>query len=192
MIRVNVYRNFNNKDGRLVVVEDSIETFKCNLASQFKLHEENIKLFSSNGCEINDLRVVRDNENLYLTLENVEDKNCDNESLMANLSVCAKEENNSKTLSDWITLNVGGKHFTTTRSTIVAKEPHSMLARMFADEDNTYLMTPSATDSIGAYLIDRSPEYFEPILNYLRHGNVILDKSVNPKGVLEEAVFYGM
>lgn len=30
---------------------------------------------------------------------------------------------------DWVTLNVGGKYFTTSRSTLVSKEPLSMLAR---------------------------------------------------------------
>lgn len=31
--------------------------------------------------------------------------------------------------SDWLTLNVGGKCFVTTRSTLTNKEPMSMLAR---------------------------------------------------------------
>lgn len=31
--------------------------------------------------------------------------------------------------SDWITLNIGGKYFATTRSTLTNKEPMSMLAR---------------------------------------------------------------
>ena len=64
-----------------------------------------------------------------------------------------------------------------------------MLARMFATEEHS--MMPSATDD-GAFLIDRSPKYFEPILNYLRTGNLILDQNVNPEGVLEEARYYGV
>ncbi|CAH0401624.1 unnamed protein product [Chilo suppressalis] len=195
MIRVNVYKNLSGNDGKLMVVENTIETFKSSISAQFNVTEENLKLFSSNGCEVNDVRVLRDNEDVYLSLECMEDrKNCDKIKISVDKLNLVENDcrHKSKAVTDWITLNIGGKHFTTTRSTLVAKEPLSMLARMFADDNNTYLMNPSATDATGAYLIDRSPEYFEPILNYLRHGTVILDKNVNPKGVLEEAVFYGI
>lgn len=40
----------------------------------------------------------------------------------------------------------------------------------------------NVTDATGAVLIDRSPVYFEPIINYLRHGQLVLDKGVNPQG----------
>jgi hypothetical protein len=50
----------------------------------------------------------------------------------------------------------------------------------------------SATDAAGAYLIDRSPEYFVPLLNYLRCGRLNLDAGVSPINVLEEARFYGI
>lgn len=190
MNRVYVYKDTSKEYGKLMVLENTLEEFKNKISALFDIVEENVKIYSSNGCEIHDLRVIRDDENVYLipgVKEN--DGDCDNiENSFKNLEL---ENTRSKVVSDWITLNVGGKHFTTSRSTLLAKEPLSMLARMFADDNNMYLMNPSATDETGAYLIDRSPEYFEPILNYLRHGNVVLDNHVNPKGVLEEAVFYG-
>jgi len=47
-------------------------------------------------------------------------------------------------------------------------------------------------DETGAYLIDRSPCYFEPILNFLRNGILITNEGINLKGVLEEARFFGI
>lgn len=88
--------------------------------------------------------------------------------------------------SDWITLNVGGRKFTTSKVTLTTKEPDSMLARMFSSP------WKSKTDAKGAFLIDRSPTYFEPILNYLRSGELIIDNGINCRGVLAEAKFYGL
>lgn len=88
--------------------------------------------------------------------------------------------------NDWITLNVGGRKFTTSKVTLTTKEPDSMLARMFSSP------WKSKTDAKGAFLIDRSPTYFEPILNYLRSGELIIDNSLNCRGVLAEAKFYGI
>ena len=34
----------------------------------------------------------------------------------------------------------------------------------------------------GSYLIDRSPTYFEPILNFLRTGSLIINPNINPEG----------
>lgn len=98
----------------------------------------------------------------------------------------------------WITLNVGGRRFTTTRSTLVQKEPKCMLALMFADGDGDaddptqQRPRPSDRDATGAYLIDRSARYFEPILDYLRHGQLIRDDGCSLHGILEEARFYGI
>uniref|UniRef100_A0A182QED4 BTB domain-containing protein n=1 Tax=Anopheles farauti TaxID=69004 RepID=A0A182QED4_9DIPT len=89
----------------------------------------------------------------------------------------------------WITLNVGGKIFNTTRLTLTNREPNSMLARMFAEDAQ---MNPSERDAQGAYLIDRNGHYFRPILDYLRHGRVVHDKHVSLQGIIEEAKYYGL
>ena len=79
-----------------------------------------------------------------------------------------------------------GQLFLTSRATLL-KAPDSMLFKLFAGES-----MPSAKDEQGAFLIDRTPEYFKPILNYLRTGELVIDSGVNVKGVLAEAKFFGV
>ena len=38
----------------------------------------------------------------------------------------------------------------------------------------------------GSYLIDRTPAYFEPILNFLRTGSLIINPNLNAEGITIE------
>ncbi|KAK6311668.1 BTB/POZ domain-containing protein KCTD5-like [Coregonus clupeaformis] len=89
--------------------------------------------------------------------------------------------------SKWVRLNVGGTYFLTTRQTL-CRDAKSFLYRLCqADPD-----LDSDKDETGAYLIDRDPTYFGPVLNYLRHGKLVLNRGLAEEGVLEEAEFYNI
>jgi len=90
-------------------------------------------------------------------------------------------------MGDRIVLNVGGKIFHTTRSTLLV-DPNSMLAKMF---DANSQISASVKDESGAWFIDRDPKYFRAVLNYLRDPTkVVVDPNVNIEGVLQEAKFF--
>ena len=192
MKRVNVFCNGERTDGRVVLVRGSLQEFVEEAATKLGLpHPE--KLYTASGGLIDDIHQIRDDDVLYvcqaesfipLSTRSQRELSCVN---------CASSAHAGHVRdADWITLNVGGRYFTTTQSTLTTKEPSSMLARMFGADDIRGSVWQSSVDSSGAFLIDRSPKYFEPILNYLRHGELVLDKDANPQGVLEEARFFGI
>nr|XP_039259690.1 BTB/POZ domain-containing protein KCTD9-like [Styela clava] len=173
MKRVQVFEDETGKHGKVFAVPRRIEELYSSICKVFGVSIST--LYTGEGAELDDVNLIRDNEPLYIfkptgkVSEQEHSQNPDNQ-------------------SDWISLNVGGKKFCTTRSTLVAMEPESMLAKMFRDESQWN----NTRDSSGAYLLDRTPEYFEVILGYLRHGQLIIDPNINPQGVLEEARFFGL
>lgn len=42
---------------------------------------------------------------------------------------------------------------------------------------------PLLQDEKGAYLIDRDATYFGPVLNFLRHGKLVMEKNLAEEGI---------
>ena len=63
--------------------------------------------------------------------------------------------------------------FMTTKTTL-CKDPKSFLYRICQEDSDLH----SEKDEVGAYMIDRDPAYFAPVLNYLRHGKLVLNKNM--------------
>ncbi|CAG9819267.1 unnamed protein product [Phaedon cochleariae] len=169
---VTLHMNGSNSSGVVFQLPQSLDVLLQNASCKFNIEAQ--RLFLNDGSEIRDISYIRNKDTLYVSDGKDFMKTCED------------------THSEWVTLNVGGKHFTTSKRTLTANEPTSMLARMFSEGGEGYLFTPSSLDVDGAYLIDRSPTYFEPILNYLRCGQLVYDLNVNPEGILEEARFFGI
>jgi len=94
--------------------------------------------------------------------------------------------------AEWVRLNVGGTVFMTTKTTL-SKDPKSFLCRICqSDDGEDGSGLGSEKDETGAFLIDRDPKYFGPVLNFLRHGKLVMDKNIVEEGVLEEAEFYNI
>jgi hypothetical protein len=90
-----------------------------------------------------------------------------------------------ETFKDPIKLNIGGKIFMTSKSTLLKEE--SMLAAMFSGRHELQ------KGDDGAYFIDRDPKHFGKILNFLRDGEFELnDNEVERKEMLREAEYYSL
>ncbi len=189
--RVTLFRNGTNVEGKVMLVPETFEEFLEKVSEKLSIPAR--KVYTQFGGVIDDVDLLREDDILYVSVGEPFIRLAANspEPIAAHIPVSiSSDEIGALTCDEWVTLNVGGRYFTTTRSTLTTKEPESMLARMFCKEDSH--MWANSVDSNGAYLIDRSPAYFEPILNYLRHGELVIDKNVNPQGVLEEARFFGI
>jgi hypothetical protein len=85
--------------------------------------------------------------------------------------------------SDVVNLNVGGQLFSTTMSTLSVK----------GDNFFTSLLSGrvGVVKEAGVIFIDRSPDLFAPILDFLRTGRVTL-RGMDENSVRAEAAFYGV
>jgi len=77
-----------------------------------------------------------------------------------------------------IKLNIGGKQYVTSRSTLM-RIPNTFFSALLSGE------IPSVKDEQNAYFIDREGRWFEPVLNFLRTDNIIIPPTMSRDAVLQ-------
>ncbi|KAI3893085.1 hypothetical protein MKX03_035875 [Papaver bracteatum] len=90
--------------------------------------------------------------------------------------------------SDKVRLNVGGKVFETTATTLASAGRSSMFGAMFDDEWN---LQPKR-DENEEYFIDRNPDCFSVLLDLLRTGELYVPSHIPEKLFYREALYYGL
>lgn len=89
----------------------------------------------------------------------------------------------SPTMSEIISLNIGGTIFQTTKATLTRFD--GMFKTML---ENDILVKPAGSNAI---FIDRSPKHFDLILNYMRDGDAEIPESlIEIREILREAQYY--
>jgi len=79
-----------------------------------------------------------------------------------------EEETPRRPTQKWIKLNVGGRRFVCSQTTIT-KDTSSALAKMFSWDE---VMEPSCVDEKGYYLLDRDPKV--SVTLYLRFNFLLI------------------
>ena len=153
----------HNSRAKIIVCDDDDESaasLESLIRGKLKLTLLNIKkICLRNGVTIDACSQLKDDDFVYVIVDGGggDNKHETNEllsSLVPRVDMIKDE---------WITLNVGGKLFNTTRTTLV-REPDSFFGRMFSLEFQDWTHRKQS----GAIAIDRSSRYFEVILDYLR------------------------
>lgn len=172
MRRVTVYENGSTSEGRILPILPSMPEFLDKICQEYECPDYKV-IYTASGALITDVALIKNDEILYAS----KGETFCPRPIPDSRNIC--DIFNRRSSTDWVKLNVGGQLFYTSRTTLLNSDPESMLARMFSPNSNLH---PSCIDSNGAYLIDRDPRYFSPLLNYLRSGSLILDPDINPKG----------
>lgn len=87
---------------------------------------------------------------------------------------------------------MGGKYFNITMKALFDGEPpREMFGCLYSERADGGLCLKEKDDQ-GAYILDRDPTYAAPILEYLKHGRLLMYDTLSPLGVIQEAKFFGV
>ena len=118
------------------------------------------------------------------------------QSLNLNVNLETKEpksrgkRNTTQNGNRMVKLNVGGKKYTTTRSTLELGGKECFFTRMFVYGDDNSIS--STKDDEGYIFIDRNGDTFGEVLDYLRNGEILTETDTKRRKVELELDFYGI
>lgn len=106
---------------------------------------------------------------------------------LGNLEIIYSKSSNSNNFTDSeiINLNIGGMLYETTKTTLLSNNKSFFVPLIKGDFG-------SLKDANGALFIDRNGKAFGPILEYLRHGTLIIPNDISIEVVYIESNFYGI
>lgn len=98
------------------------------------------------------------------------------------------KKNSTRMPHDTIRINVGGKLFVTSSTTLTNAGSDSMLSAMIGDNWKAKPTSTAAED----FFIDRNPAYFSVLLDLLRTGELHIPPGLSEKALHREALYYGI
>ncbi|PRP86672.1 K+ channel tetramerization domain-containing protein [Planoprotostelium fungivorum] len=93
---------------------------------------------------------------------------------------CEEMEENANRAKSIVRLNVGGQRFETSKMTLMGNP-------FFKAMLESGIWQP---ENDGSYFLDRNPQYFAVILEYLRTGTLLLTEGLNEEALDKELEFY--
>ena len=94
---------------------------------------------------------------------------------------------------DWIALRCDDKIFLVSKQSI-ALYPDTLFHNIFCSEHNFAYrqMARDMSHPLQPFVLDRPARYVEPLIHYLRCGELVIDPGVSKRGVLLEAEYFCM
>eukprot|EP00795_Rhopilema_esculentum_P012412 gene12412-3075_t len=131
--RLKLFKNgARSEGGKMVVFPKSFQELLEVASKELKIKA--LRIFSMDGAEVDNILLLRDDESVLVS--------CGEDFIglspnVGNVVPCSSVLKSKVSMNagnrEWVTLNVGGTRFVTTRSTLT-KDPDSMLARMFSSD----------------------------------------------------------
>ena len=183
-----VYNETKPKVLKGIVLEESedLENVYESVQTQLSLEEPVTKIIIKSGhqdVEIANPKFIRDGDEILVVTKNSLNNDEDPEE--------RPFKRRRFDVDGMMAFNIGGELFFIHRESIRKHAKESMLNMMLTYEEEEKMMAGNY-DERGALIINRNPEYFGPIFQYLRKGDVFIGFNDNLEAIMNEAQYFAV